>query len=152
MKLKALADFFMEDKKRGVMIARKAGEIFEMDETEGADRCLSAGQAIYSLLRDLRVTVVDEKFIPKKWRYLVVHDISFSNEAGESRSARPGAEVTLPQELACKFLVSGYIKPVDPDGWVPARLLGPAVKSTEPKKMFDDPTPPAREPWVRRRD
>lgn len=149
MKLKALADFFMEDKTRGVMVPRKKDEVFEMDETEGGDKCLSAGQAIYSLLRDLRVTVVDEKFIPKNWRYLVVHEITFSNEAGEARGASPGTEISLPQDLACRFLVSGHVKPVDPDGWTPARLLGPAVKSTEVKVMFDQE--PVKEPWLTRK-
>lgn len=140
MKLKSLANFRMEDKKRGMMIERTIGEEFEMDERE-------EGEVIYTLLRDLRMTIIDEKFVPVSWRYTVIHAISYINENGERRDGILGREITLPQDLAVKFLVSGHVRPIDESGWTPQKLLQPTVKGTNPKKMFDDDQP--KRNWIR---
>jgi hypothetical protein len=145
MKLKAIQNFWGMDKKRGARVVRKKDEPFEMDESTEAED-------IYFALMAGRVVVVDEKFIPGSWRYICVHSFSYENAEGLQRFCGLGSEVTFSQELACKYLVSGYIKPVDPDGWTPRKLLGPIVKDGEVKKMFDD-FPPQKEPWrVRKED
>ena len=143
MKLKALRNFYQTDKKTGRRRALKAGEIFEMDETDHAD-----AEAIYDLLSAVKVTVADEKFIPLSWRYLVVCSFQYTDSEGLLKSPQPRQEITLNQEVASRFLTSGHIRPVDDAGWTPQKLLGPVIKS-DVKRMFDDPAP--REPWDVRR-
>ena len=134
----------MQDKKRGANVARKIGEEFTVDETE-------EGELIYGMLTSGRAMVVDEKFIPKSWRYFCRHSFSYVNADGLPRFCSAGSEITLSQEQACKYLVSGYIRPVDETGWTPRKLLGATVKEGSVRQMFDD-LPEVREPWVIRKE
>ena len=145
MKLKTLKGHWAKDEKRGVMIERKVGEEFCLDETG-----LKEAEVIYQLLRDLQVTVVDEKFIPKSGKYEALFPHQYQKD-GERRGLVPGVEVALTQEQAAPLLISGHIRPVDPEGWVPKKLLQPGVKGNPPIQMFDTPDRPPKEPWIRRR-
>ncbi len=144
MKVKAMErTFYMLERKTGKFIPRKPNEQFEMDED-------TEREEIYSMLQMGRITIIDEKFIPLSWRYTVIYWFIYKNENGQTREATPGKEIMLSQEIACKFLTSGHIVPVDPDGWRPRNLLGPTVKEDKIKKMFDDP-PEQKENWITRR-
>ncbi len=140
MKLKALRGFWMMDKKRGVSVARKIGEEFTVDEAE-------EGELIYGMLAAGRATVVDEKFIPLSWRYVCTHSFTFQNVEGLPVSCSVGKEMIFSQDQACKYLVNGYIRPVDESGWTPKKLLGSIVKEATIKQMFDD-LPKPKESWV----
>lgn len=142
MKLRALRSFRMEDKKRGTMVVREKEETFEIDHSE-------EGELIYNLLRDLRVTVVDPKFVPVKGQYICLHGFSYENEHGFPRSASPGKEITLEQERASELLVKGFIKPIDDNAWMPVKLFGSFLEEDKIKKMFDD-EPLPKESWIRR--
>jgi len=142
MKVKALRAFWVEDKKRGAMVQKNIGDIFEMDADE-------EGETIYTLLGSGKITIIDEKFIPKKATYRAVHSFSYQTEEGFPRTAAAGKEVALFQELACSLLASGHIKRLDDSEWSPRKLLNQSVKSKEAIKMFDDE--PAPENWIKGR-
>lgn len=143
MKLKALKSFRLENTTRGCMEDRWKDAIFEMSEEEEAE-------AIYGFLLDGLVVVQDEKFIPSDQRYFVNHGITIQTPDGLTKTHLPGKEISLLPEIACGFLVSGHIKPVDEKAWIPKRLVKPGVSSTaEPKRMFDEPEP-KKETWVNR--
>ncbi|MBM4338800.1 MAG: hypothetical protein FJ110_04590 [Deltaproteobacteria bacterium] len=141
MKVKALRAFWVEDKKRGAMVQKNIGDLFEMD-------CDEEGEAIFNLLGGGKLTVIDEKYIPKKGTYRAVHSFSYQTEEGFPRTAAAGKEVNLLQELACSLLASGHIKRLSDDEWSPRKLLQSNVKAKEPVRMFDDE--PAPENWIRK--
>jgi hypothetical protein len=132
MKIRALLrSFFIVDKKRGMSVKIEAGQEFEFDHIEQAEDLfclLQAGQAI----------VIDEKFIPKSGKYIILRAFPYRTADGFPRVGQPGAEITLSQEKACELLVSGHIKPVDESGWTLRRLLEPTIKDNVVKRMFDD--------------
>lgn len=141
MKVKCLKSVYVEDKKRGVMVARQIDEEFELDPSE-------EGETIYILLLSGKITIVDTKFIPENWRYIILRPFPYRTVEGFPRVGQPGAEISLSQERACELLVSGHVKPVDSDGWVPRNLLGLTVKDAEVRRMFDEPLPERKEDWV----
>lgn len=130
MKLKSIANFWMPDKKRGTMTLMKKGQEFEIDHSD-------EGELIYNLLRDLRVTIIDSKFVLEKAEYICLHEFSYENQEGLPRYGSVRKEITLGQEKAVELMVRGFIKPADDGGWVPAKLLGPILKEDKVKKMFD---------------
>jgi len=142
MKVESIANFMMENKVRGIMFERKIGEKFEIDETDPAE-----AELIYTLWGGRRIKVIDEKFVPKSWRYHVRFQFNYLNEAGERRTALGGKEVTLDQKTASEFLISGHIVPVDKDGWRPTDLLKATVNSAAAKAMFDE-EPAPKDSWV----
>lgn len=142
MKVRALRNFFMKDEKREVMVEKKCGDIFEMNPDD-------EGETIHTLLGGGKITVIDEKFIPAKGTYRAVHGFSYKTVEGFPRTATVGKEVTLPQEIACTLLTSGFIKRLDDSEWSPRKLLQSSVKSKEPVIMFDEE--PRAESWIRGR-
>ncbi len=146
MKLKCLRPCWIRNETRGVMVPIQKDQLVEMDETKEAE-------TIFSLLTGGKLTVVDERFIPKEARYIVLSYINYTSKDGFPRSDGPGAEVTLSAEVATPLLIAGLIKPSDPKQWTVKRLLrGDTVKSGEVKRMFDPPDAPApKENWIFKR-
>lgn len=140
MKLKALKSFMMPDRKRGMTITRKIDEEFEADEME-------EGELIYGMLTSSRATVIDEKFIPKSWRYICVHSFSYAQADASRKSCSAGSEITLDQEQGCRYMAAGFVRPVDDLGWTPKKLLRPTVKENTVKQMFDNVEQP-KETWT----
>lgn len=140
MKLKAIANSWMNDSKRGCMVERKKGEEFDMDPSD-------EGEAIYSLL--WRITIIDEKFIPLVGEYIGVHSTTYTNKDGNTRHISPGQSSNLDQETASRLLVGRFIKPADENQWTPRKLLGPVLKEDKVKRMFDEPEPAPKENWAK---
>jgi len=142
LRVRANANFLAEDQKRATMIERKSGEEFVMDERE-------EGESLYLLYQAGRLSIIDEKFIPKSAIYKILHQFSFVNEHGEKRIALPvSKEITLPQAIASKFMATRHILPANESQWRPTDLLGPVVKFGEPKVMFDED--PGKDNWIRK--
>ena len=120
-------------------MTRNKGEEFEVDDSD-------EGELIYNLLRDLRITIIDSKFVPVQGEYICIHDFSYENQ-GLPRYGSVGKEITLGQEKATEFLVRGLLKPSSSDGWTPVKLLGATVKETEVRKMYDPEE--VKENWVK---
>ncbi len=142
MRLRALKNIWVMDRKKGTYCPLKIGQEFELDETvkeEGAD--------IYSLLGANQVSITDEKFVPSSWRYVALQEFEYKSEAGFSRVSKIGQELTLSQEIASGLLAKGHIKPVDEGAWIPRKLLAPALQDDKVKQMFDDPVS-EKENWV----
>jgi hypothetical protein len=138
MKLKAMANFQALDKKRGEMVSRKVGDIFELDPFDEAE-------AIFGILQS-RGVCVDEAFIPARGEYRGLHYISFS-EDGKMIHVFPGKNRQLSQEAASRLMTSGHVKPVDEGAWTPKKLLEGTLSDAPAKRMFDDPLP-EKETWV----
>ena len=140
MKLRSLKNFWRSDPKLGRVVDTRKGDEFSMDEaTEAAE--------IYTYLDNLRVTVVDTRFIPLSGRYVILRSGGARKENGENIHLAKGQEITLDQETACKLMTLGYIKPLDEHGWIPRKLLQP-VPTGEPKR-FDD-LPERKVGWMDR--
>lgn len=141
MKVRATRSHRHKDEKRATMVVRKKGDEFTLDqETEG--------ELIFNLLTGAAIEVIDNDFIPPSAKYRVLSYISYETKEGFPSGGKPGDEVALEQSVACRYMVSGHVKPVSEKQWRPLWLLGDVVKqATEPKRMFDEEPP--RENWVK---
>jgi len=137
MKVKLLRGCWLKDEKRGCMFDVKKGQEIDLDiSVEGT------AQMIYGLLGNAQATVTDPEYVPLQARYSVRHAETYTRADGTLAVLFPGKELELPQEIASRFLVSGHVRPVDRDQWIPVDLIRPRTATGEVKKMFDIELPP----------
>ncbi len=142
MEVKAIRNFWHKDTKRGAMVERKKGDGFTLELNETSEK-----EDAYSLIMEGRVTVIDERFVPKEGEYTVLRQ-TFIQKDGRKRRLNPGEKVAFPQEEAVNLMVNGSVKPSEGMAWRPVHLLRPVGASTDaPKRMFDD-GPAQKENWV----
>ncbi len=141
MKVKAIANFMMNDSKRGTMVEKRKGEEFEMDEIKDAEQ-------LYELIMMGRITVTDKAFVPDRAEYVALHETSYVNEDGLPRRISFNGKTKLPREIAVKLMVSGHVKPADETAWTPRKLLAPTVAGSPPRRMFDDLPKEKGESWI----
>jgi len=123
------------------MINIQKGETFEVDPEKD-------GQEIYGALQNGQITIVDEKYVPKKGRYCGTHNFSELNLDGKLLKIAPGEFVTLEQADATRLLIHGFVRPEADSAWTPQRLLTGDVSRTPAKRMFDEVELSGKENWV----
>jgi hypothetical protein len=143
MKLTALKNCWIENKKRGVMVNLAIGEEVELDHTEK-----EVAEMIHNLFYGRKMNITDEKFIPENGKYIILRPFPYRTVEGFPRSGIPGAEISLTQEKACELLASYHVRPVDENSWSPSKLLEPPIKDNVIKRMFDNPLPEKEESWM----
>jgi hypothetical protein len=114
------------------MIDVGIGQEMDLDISEE-----KTAEMVYLLLKNRQGTVTDTRNVPLSARYLVLHGESYVRDDGSPGTLFPGKEVTLPQEVASRFLASGHVRPVDPTQWIPLDLIHPRTGGGEVKKMYD---------------
>jgi hypothetical protein len=142
MRLKAIRNFRMADRVRGTMVERKIDEVFDVDVSNEKD-----AQDAYALLQAKRAILVDPAYIPASAKYIVLHAFSYKTKEGFSRSAKSGDEIELNQDQAAQWLISGHVKPADPNQWTIKKLLGLNIDKEKIKRMYDEPIS-EKENWI----
>jgi hypothetical protein len=134
MKLKAIRNFYIQDKVRGGLKKILLDEEFELDlQTEH--------ELISTLVCDLRVIVIDDDIVPPRQKYIVLNGFKYHDALTDTDiEVKRGDLHIFDRSLACRLMAENKIRLADPNAWFPFKpqQAEDLVKTGTIKRMFDE--------------